>query len=74
MCRPTLVVMLLVAGSWGLMAPCSAAAQPKRSAADLIAELKKGDTEKLKAIEELAALGDKAADAVPPAQIGRAHV
>jgi HEAT repeat protein len=65
MCRHILVVILLGLGSWGLLAPCGSAAQPKRSVADLIAELKKGDNEKLKAIEELEALGDKAADAVP---------
>src|SRR5258706_6547548 len=49
------------------------AAQGKRSVADLIAELKKGETEKLKAIEELEALGEKAADAAP-ALIDLLHV
>src|SRR5262249_11869097 len=37
----------------------------KRSVADLIGELKKGEKEQLKAIEELDALGEKAADAAP---------
>jgi len=41
------------------------AEQGKRSVAELIGDLKKSDADKLKAIDELAALGDKAADAVP---------
>ena len=41
------------------------AGQPKRSVAELITELKKGDDIKLKAIAELEALGDKAGEAVP---------
>jgi HEAT repeat protein len=41
------------------------AAQPKRSITDLIADLKKADEVKLKAIAELEALGDKAGEAVP---------
>ena len=37
----------------------------KRSVADLIADLKKTDVEKLKALEALEALGDKAGEAAP---------
>ena len=47
-----------------LISPATAG-QPKGSVAELIAELKKGDVVKLKAIAELEALGEKAGDAVP---------
>src|SRR2546428_791983 len=40
-------------------------AAQKRSVADLITDLKKADADKLKAIEALDALGDKASDAAP---------
>src|SRR5437870_3852559 len=49
----------------GVLLPQTAAGQGKRSVADLVADLKKGDNDKLKAIEELASLGEKAGDAVP---------
>src|SRR5262249_47897999 len=39
--------------------------QGKRSVADLIADLKKPEAERLKAIQELEALGEKAAEAAP---------
>ena len=43
--------------------PLAEAAQGKRSVTELVAELKKGEKEKFAAIDELAALGGKAADA-----------
>ncbi|MBI1831450.1 MAG: HEAT repeat domain-containing protein [Planctomycetes bacterium] len=61
MCRNVVVAMVLALSV--LTAP--SAGQGKRSVAELIAELKKGDAEKLKAIEALEALGEKAADAAP---------
>src|SRR5439155_431521 len=69
MCRYVPLVVLL---GLGVFVPQSHT-QPTRSVADLIAELKKGDKEKFKAIEELEALGDKAGDAVP-ALIDLLHV
>src|SRR5256885_16795625 len=41
------------------------AAQAKRSVADLVADLKKGEKERLQALQELEALGENAADAAP---------
>ena len=61
MCRNVLVVVML---GLGVLAP-QAQAQTKKSVAELIADLKKADPEKLKAIEELESLGEKAGDAVP---------
>ncbi len=60
MCRTLLLPIVLVLA---LVTPGAEAG--KRPVAELISELKKGDAEKLKAIEEIEALGDKAADAVP---------
>ena len=42
-----------------------ATAQAQRSVADLVSDLIKSDAEKLKAIEQLDAIGEKAADAAP---------
>src|SRR4051812_31851373 len=55
----------LIAGIFIACAFAPAFAQEKRAVAELIAELKKGDPEKLKAIEALDALGEKASDAAP---------
>jgi HEAT repeat protein len=60
MCRvlllPALVIGLVHLHSQG---------DTRRPVADLVADLKKGDPEKLKAIKELEALGEKAAEAAP---------
>jgi HEAT repeat protein len=64
MCRNVLLVTLLGLGCWLVPSPPSQADEPKRSIADLVADLKKGDKEQLRAIQELEALGDKAAEAV----------
>src|ERR1700722_15158544 len=63
--RNIVVIILLGLGAWGLLIPHGQTGQGKRSVAELVAELKKGDKEKFAAIEELAALGEKAADAAP---------
>src|SRR5437899_838125 len=62
MCRNVLVVFVV---GLGLLLPHGARGQEKGLVADLIRELKKGEKEKLHAIEELAALGAKAGEAVP---------
>ncbi len=54
------VVILL-----GVSVPCSRAAQGKGTVQEMIAELKKGEPEQLKALEALEALGEKAAEATP---------
>src|SRR5262249_48702896 len=41
------------------------APQPKRPLSALIADLKKGEADQLKALQELESLADRAADAVP---------
>ena len=48
-----------------LIAAPPAPAGSKRSVKDIIADLKRGDKERFAAMEELGALGEKAADAVP---------
>jgi HEAT repeat protein len=63
MCRNVLVILLGLA-AFAVSAPASQG-QTKRSVAELIAALKKSDAEKLKAIEELEQLGDKAGEAAP---------
>src|SRR6516162_5257513 len=62
MCRNVLFAIVLCLG---IMQPYSPAGQAKRSIADIVADLKKGDKEKFKAIEELEALGEQAGQAVP---------
>src|SRR5262245_4297892 len=68
MCRILLLPTFLGA-SWLLVVlvplPQNKSEQPKRPVSALIADLKKGEKEQLKAIEELEALGEKAAEAVP---------
>src|SRR5438128_11460 len=59
------LIVLLTMAWWGVWPSQARAGQPKRSLANLIADLKKGEKEQLKAIEELDALGEKAADAAP---------
>ena len=61
-CHAQLVLAFLLLGLvWG-----DAQAQAMRPVADLVADLRKADDIKLKAIEELAALGSDAGAAVPP--------
>jgi HEAT repeat protein len=62
MCRNVLFAIVL---GLGILQPYSQAGQAKRSIADIVADLKKADKEKFKAIEELEALGEKAGQAVP---------
>src|SRR5947209_936683 len=64
MARSLLTALALYLGCLVACAP-AAAQQPKRSVADLIADLKKGEKEQLGAIAQLEALGAKAADAAP---------
>lgn len=60
------ILLLILLGLGCIASPAPIAAQgSKRSVADLIADLKKSDAEKLKAIDELDALGEKAAGAAP---------
>src|SRR3954471_22810141 len=63
MCRTILPVVL--AFLFAVLAPPRGEAGLKRSVADLVAELRKGEKEKLSAIAELEGLGDKAAEAAP---------
>ena len=60
MCRYLVWLVVL-----GVVVPQVRAGEGKRSIADMIADLKKGEKEKFKAIEELETLGEKAAEAVP---------
>src|SRR6516225_4077711 len=66
MCRPLLPPIVLCLSVWAVVAPLGLAQKTKRPVADLIADLKKGEKEQLQAIQELEALGDKAAEAVGP--------
>jgi hypothetical protein len=62
--RHALLIAMLALGGW--LAPAAECrAQSKRPIADILADLKKGDNEKFKALQELETLGEKAAEAVP---------
>ena len=63
--RTVFSLIVLILGSWSIPAPSCQAGQGKRSIADIVADLKKAGAEKLKAIAELEALGEKAAEAAP---------
>src|SRR5260221_1580670 len=65
MCRTSLLATVLCLGGWFALSPQCHAGGAKRSVTDLVADLKKGDPERLKALGELEAMGEKAAAAVP---------
>ncbi len=62
MCRCVLVIVML---GLGFVLTATLSAQTSRPIAELIADLKKDDKAKFKAIEDLEALGAKAGEAVP---------
>jgi HEAT repeat protein len=65
MCRYALLVAVVCAALCGNYVVMGQSKRSDRSVADLVADLQKGDKEKLQALQELATLGDKAAAAVP---------
>ncbi len=65
MCRNTLRATVLCLAVWSVLTVAAPARQSKRSLPEIVADLKKGDADKLRAIAELEALGDRAAEAAP---------
>jgi HEAT repeat protein len=65
MCRFSISAMFLCLGLVAIWPGAGIAQQPKRSVAELIADLKRGEKEQLQAIAQLDALGEKAAEAAP---------
>jgi HEAT repeat protein len=65
MCRSVLVSALVCLSWWAVAPTVAQAGGSKRPVADLVADLHKGEKEQLQAIEGLAALGEKAAEAAP---------
>src|SRR5260370_24751942 len=65
MCRNVLLVTVLCLCGWLALSPECQAGGAKRTVEALVADLKKGDPERSKALQELEAMGEKAAAAVP---------
>src|SRR5262249_9072376 len=63
--RRNVLLAALLCVAWLAHDRLARAEEPKRSVKALVADLKKGDKEQLKAIGELEAMGEKAAEAVP---------
>src|SRR5579864_7869478 len=65
MCRNFLLLFLVGLGFFAFN-PQIWGDEPKRTVSAIIADLKKGEKEKLQAIQELEAMGEKAAEAASP--------